>query len=147
MCCNLLSSCYLSESTSQVYSFRFCRPIFLHFNSDKVSKQAKIVSADHVDGRELRERDVRGENCLVECTTLTMVIDWWLEQHSDGERWFLCKGVVKLLFGSKLGFGRILEILYKCVSTVFTCSAITQPDVNPFGWNLRHYENIICRWP
>jgi len=33
------------------------------------------------------------------------------------------------------------------VWTVFTRSAITPPEVNPFGWNLGHSEYIVCRWP
>jgi len=42
------------------------------------------------------------------------------------------------LFGSKLGFGRILDLLYGLV--VFTRSAITLPKLNRFGWNLEHSE-------
>jgi len=34
----------------------------------------------------------------------------------------------------------------RCVSTVFTRSAITPPELNWFGWNLGHSENDVCRW-
>jgi len=33
------------------------------------------------------------------------------------------------------------------VWTVFTRSAITPPEVNPFGWNLGQSEYIVRRWP
>jgi len=33
-----------------------------------------------------------------------------------------------------------------CVSTVFTRSPITPPDVNRFGRNLGSSEQIVCRW-
>ena len=32
------------------------------------------------------------------------------------------------------------------VSTGFTHSAITVPEVNRFGWNLGHSEHTVCRW-
>jgi len=33
------------------------------------------------------------------------------------------------------------------VSTLFTLSTITPPEVNRFGWNLGHSEYSVCRWP
>jgi len=33
------------------------------------------------------------------------------------------------------------------VSTTFTRSAITPPDVNGCGWNLEHSEHIVWSWP
>ena len=33
------------------------------------------------------------------------------------------------------------------VLTVFTCSRITLPKVNGFGWNLEHCQYIACAWP
>jgi len=58
--------------------------------------------------------------------------------------------VLCLLFGSKLGFGRIWPNIgntLSCVSTVFTRSLITPPQVDGFGWNLGCTEYIVYRWP
>jgi len=52
-----------------------------------------------------------------------------------------------LLFGSKLGFTRILDSLY---GAFCRCSRvrlfITPPKVNRFGWNPEHYEYILRGW-
>ena len=47
---------------------------------------------------------------------------------------------------TKHSFEWIMEILYGA-KTVFTCSAITPPKVNRFGWNLEHREHIVGDWP
>jgi len=50
---------------------------------------------------------------------------------------------MKFLFGWKLGFRRILDSRFMRDLAVFTCSAITPPKVNRFGWNLEHSGYIV----
>jgi len=49
------------------------------------------------------------------------------------------------LLGEKLASSSIGNALW-CLRTVFTRSAITRPEVNRFGWNLGHSENIAWSW-
>ena len=56
--------------------------------------------------------------------------DWKSKTVSEN---VVTPAVAVKLFGSKLGFSRILDLLWRRVLAVFTRSAITRPEVNRFG--------------
>ena len=60
-------------------------------------------------------------------------------------RWF----IVQLLFGSKLGFSRILDSLTARFGGVhaFGYNSTRPPKVKRFGWNLEQSEYIVGGWP
>jgi len=55
------------------------------------------------------------------------------------------QGIVVLLLGEEAS-PSIGNTLW-CVSTMFTRSAITSPEVNGFGWNFGNSEYIVWSWP
>jgi len=64
---------------------------------------------------------------------------YWRENACPKER----DGIIWLEARLQPNIGNALRPAF----TVFTCSGITPPKVNRFGWNLEHSEYIVRGWP